>query len=475
MRADYDVIIVGAGPAGIFTALELSRQSHLRLLLIEKGKDLADRFCPAREKECILCKPCSIMTGWGGAGAFSDGKLNLSTEVGGWLIEYVAEAYLNRLIDYVDDIYHSFGAPKESFAYDRKKIEKIREQAAKADLTLIPTRIKHLGTENCRQILEAMKDELSQRVEIRTMSQVDRILTENGVVTGVATAKGETLQAKAVVVAPGRAGAEWLRAEAERLGLSIQNNAVDIGLRVEVLAPVMEPLTDYLYEAKLVYYSKSFEDKVRTFCMNPYGEISTEMYEDVITVNGHSYASRRTENTNFAMLVSTSFTEPFKEPIAYGKYIARLANLLGGGIIVQRLGDLQAGRRSTPERVKRGTVRPTLTQATPGDLSFVLPYRYLSDILEMLAAMDQIVPGVDSKNTLLYGVEVKFYSSRLKLRPSLETEISGLYAIGDGAGITRGLVQSSISGVIAARSILNLNKTVKTGPKKAALNRVKLS
>lgn len=453
MAADYDVIIVGAGPAGIFTALELVKSNKLNVLMLEKGKDIEHRFCPARESECIQCRPCSIMTGWGGAGAFSDGKLNLSTSIGGWLNEYVSESKLNQLIDYVDEIYQHFGAPKETFGYDRKKIGEIRRQAVKADLTVIPTRIKHLGTEHCWEILRAMKKALEGQVEIRTSVRVSKILTENQHVTGIITSKGETLTARTVVVAPGREGAEWLSSEAGRLGLSVQNNAVDIGLRVEVPAPVMEPLTKYLYEAKLIYYSRSFEDKVRTFCMNPYGQVSTEMYEDVMTVNGHSYAERKTDNTNFALLVSTSFTEPFKEPIAYGKYIARLANLLGGGIIIQRLGDLQVGRRSTPERIKRGTVNPTLIQATPGDLSFVLPYRHLSDILEMLEAMDKIVPGVNSKNTLLYGVEVKFYSSRLKLKPSLETEIADLYAIGDGAGVTRGLVQSSVSGVMAARSI----------------------
>lgn len=462
MKADYDVIIIGAGSAGIFTALELTSQNDLKVLLLEKGKDIEDRFCPARESECIRCKPCSIMTGWGGAGAFSDGKLNLSTSIGGWLDEYISESRLDSLIGYVDGIYQRFGAPNETFGYDKKKIAEIRQRAVKADLIVVPTRVKHLGTEYCREILKKMKEELENKVEIRTSVQVEQILTENGRATGVLTSKGKRFIAKTVVVAPGREGAEWLVSEAARLGLSLRNNAVDIGLRVEVPAPVMEPLTDYLYEAKLIYYSKSFEDKVRTFCMNPYGRVSTEMYGEVMTVNGHSYAMRKTDNTNFALLVSTSFTEPFKDPIAYGKYIARLANLLGGGIIVQRLGDLQAGRRSTPERIKRGTVKPTLKNATPGDLSFVLPYRYLFDILEMLEAMDKIVPGVGSKNTLLYGVEVKFYSSRLKLKPSLEAEIASLYAIGDGAGISRGLVQSSVSGVIAARSILNVLKVSKT-------------
>jgi hypothetical protein len=257
-----------------------------------------------------------------------------------------------------------------------------------------------------------------------------------------------------VIAAPGRAGARWLAAEAERLGLTVGVNPVDLGVRVEVPAPVMEPLTNDLYEAKLLYRSKQFEDMVRTFCVNPYGEVTTERYPGkIITVNGHSYANRRTANTNFALLVSTTFTTPFKEPIAYGEYIARLANLLGEGIIVQRLGDLMRGRRSTADRIARSTVRPTMNNATPGDLSFVLPYRYISDILEMLAAMDKIAPGVNSRNTLLYGVEVKFYSQRLKLDSGMRTEVKNLYAIGDGAGITRGLIQASAAGILAARAI----------------------
>ncbi len=255
-------------------------------------------------------------------------------------------------------------------------------------------------------------------------------------------------------MAPGRGGAEWLKCEAQSLGLKTLNNPVDVGIRVEVQAPVMEELTETLYEPKFVYYSKSFDDKVRTFCVAPKGEVITESYNGVLTVNGQSYAERKTGNTNFAILVTTSFTEPFREPIAYGKYLARLTNLLSGGVIIQRLGDLKVGRRSTEERIARSIVSPTLKNATPGDLSFVLPYRYLADIREMLEAMDEIAPGLDSNHTLLYGVEVKFYSSRLELSDSLETKIRNLFTIGDGAGVTRGLVQASASGVIVAREII---------------------
>jgi uncharacterized FAD-dependent dehydrogenase len=341
------------------------------------------------------------------------------------------------------------------YGVDYLKIRALKRRAKMAGLNLITSRIRHLGTDRCYSTLKAMREDLAERVEIRTQADVEKILTEDSKkVTGVLTSEGEEIESEYVIVAPGREGADWLTSEARRLGLGLQNNAVDIGLRVEVPAAVMEPLTEDLYEPKLQYRSRYFEDQVRTFCVNPYGFVSTETYGDVITVNGHSYNDRKTKNTNFAILVSTSFTEPFKEPIAYGKYIARLANLLGEGILIQRLGDLQMGRRSTPERIRESGVIPTMPSATPGDLSFVLPFRYISDILEMIEVLDQLAPGVNSRNTLLYGVEVKFYSSRVKLSSALETEIKNLFAIGDGAGVTRGLVQSSCSGVIAAHAIL---------------------
>ena len=270
----------------------------------------------------------------------------------------------------------------------------------------------------------------------------------------IETVNGEKFLGKYVIIAPGRSGAEWLQTEAQVRGLKTINNPVDIGVRVEVLASVMENLTKVLYEPKLVYFSRQFDDQIRTFCVSPYGEVTTESYDGVLTVNGGSHAETKTDNTNFAILVSTSFTEPFKEPIAYGKYVARLSNLLSGGVMVQRLGDLVAGRRSTPERIAKSIVVPTLKNATPGDLSFVLPYRYLADIREMLQALDVIAPGVHSRDTLLYGIEVKFYSSHLQLNNTLETKIQNLFTIGDGAGVTRGLIQASASGVIVAREIL---------------------
>ncbi|PIX32110.1 FAD-dependent oxidoreductase, partial [Candidatus Bathyarchaeota archaeon CG_4_8_14_3_um_filter_42_8] len=296
------------------------------------------------------------------------------------------------------------------------------------------------------------------KVEFKPKTDVKGLIVKNGTVEGVETVNGEKFFGKYVIVAPSRSGAEWLQSEAQALGLKTLNNPIDVGLRVEVLASVMEDLTSVLYEPKLIYYSKSFDDQLRTFCVAPYGEVITESYNGVLTVNGESYAERKTENTNFAILVSTAFTEPFKEPIAYGKYLARLSNLLSGGVMIQRLGDLESGRRSTHERIARSVVSPTLKNATPGDLSFVLPYRYLADIREMLHALDKIAPGIHSRDTLLYGIEVKFYSSRLQLSNCLETKIHNLFTNGDGGGVTRGLVQASASGVIVAREIIKREK-----------------
>jgi len=456
---EFDVIIVGTGPAGIFSALELAEKTGLSLLMLDKGPDINQRRCPAnRGMGCINCEPCSLLSGWGGAGAFSDGKLTLSTEVGGWLSEYCTREKLSELINYVDNMYLKFGAPKHLYGVDPDKIEEIERKASLAGLKLIPQKLRHMGTEKCAQTLRKMRRSLKDKADIRTRTEVKSLLVNKGRVEGVETTKGEKLYGKYVIVAPGRSGAEWLKFEAQSLGLKTLNNPVDVGIRVEVQASVMEELTKALYEPKFIYYSKSFDDQVRTFCVAPEGEVITESYNGVLTVNGQSYAERKTGNTNFAVLVSTSFTEPFREPIAYGKYLARLTNLLSGGVIIQRLGDLEVGRRSTEERIKRSLVIPTLKNATPGDLSFVLPYRYLADIREMLQSLNQIAPGIYLKHTLLYGVEVKFYSSRLELSRSLETKIHNLFTIGDGAGVSRGLVQASASGVVAAEEIIKREK-----------------
>ncbi|KGG79500.1 FAD-dependent oxidoreductase [Caloranaerobacter azorensis H53214] len=460
-KKNYDVIIIGGGPAGIFTALELLKyDENMDILLLEKGRSIEGRICPIKTRgvKCVQCKPCSIVNGWGGAGAFSDGKLTLTSEFGGVLDEYMTKKELEDLINYIDRIYLKFGATEKIHGTNTEKIREIQRKAAAADLKLIPAKVKHLGTERCFNILKRMEEYLRDRITIKYLSPANQILVKDGKVLGVKT-RDEEFFGDYVVAVPGREGSEWFKKEAERLGLSLKNNAVDIGVRVEVPAVVLEEITDVVYESKLIYYTKSFDDRVRTFCMNPYGEVVVENNDGIKTVNGHSYAERKTENTNFALLVSKEFTEPFNSPIAYGKYVATLANMLGDGVIVQRLGDLLDGRRTTESRLRRSLVQPTLVDATPGDLSLVLPYRHLTDIIEMLEAMDKIAPGVFSKHTLLYGVEVKFYSSRVKLTNNLETEIDNLFAAGDGAGVTRGLAQASVAGVVVAREIIRrLNK-----------------
>lgn len=458
MKDRYNVIIVGAGPSGIFCALELiEKNPELKILIIEKGKDIDKRQCPISVHGglCISCPECDLVSGWGGAGAFSDGKLNLSPEIGGFLLRYIDTSALQGLIEYVDNIYIRFGAPERLYGLDEEGISKIKDLAAKNDLTFVPSKIRHIGTERCKEVLKRMRNALNGKVSIEFDRVVHHILSEKRKVTGVRLKDGRDLYADFVVLAPGRASAKWLETECKRIKLTLLKNPVDIGVRVEVPAPVFEPLTSITYEPKLIYYSKKFDDKVRTFCVNPYGEVVKEHIKGIWTVNGHSYAEKKTSNTNFAILVSTYFTEPFDEPISYGTYIARLANFLGGGVIVQRLGDLLKGRRSTYERISKGIVEPTLKDATPGDLSFVLPYRYLSDIIEMLESLDRVTPGINSRHTLLYGVEVKFYSMQIKLSNNLETEIKNLFAIGDGAGVSRGLIQASVSGIIAARGILS--------------------
>jgi len=442
MAKKYDVIIVGSGPAGIFAALDLSQSPGLRVLLIEKGKDIDRRT--------------NLVCGLGGAGAYSDGKLTLTPEVGGRIQDYLGKAESQALIKHIDDIYLKFGAPDKLYGIG-DEISEVSRRASLAGLRLIPVPLRHLGTERCRSVLKAMRDYLVSRLELRLEVTAVSVIATNGKVRGVETEAGERLDCDYLILAPGREGADWLATEAKRLKLTLYNNPVDVGIRVEVPVAVMTELTNVLYEAKLEFLSQSFDDRIRTFCMCPAGEVTMETTggsDPVITVNGHSYANSKSQNTNFALLVSTDFTEPFREPIAYGKYLARLANILSGGVLVQRLGDLMEGHRSTPARIERGIVKPTLGEATPGDLSFVLPYRHLTGILEMIQALNKLAPGVASRHTLLYGVEVKFYSCRPHLSSHLETEVENMFAAGDGAGVSRGLIQASASGVVAAREIL---------------------
>ncbi len=453
----YDVIIIGAGPAGIFAARELVEKSSLRILMVEKGKVLEKRKCLADHKNdvsgCLNCKLCSIMCGWGGAGAYSDGKLTLTTEFGGWLTNYIGKKELEEYIAYVDDIYVRHGAPDHLFGKPQEQIDDLKNHLAKANLKLVPARIRHMGSENTLVVLKKFKEALQGSITIKTEEKVEEILVSEQRVCGIKTPKDQYFASK-VICAPGRDGAQWFSDQARKLGIKLNNNQVDVGVRVEIPSVTMKELTDLVYEPKIFFYTRCFDDVVRTFCVNPNGIVVMENTNGVITVNGHAFANSKTANTNFALLLSQEFTEPFDQPILYGRSIASLANMLSGGIIVQRYGDLKRGRRSTYSRLEKGIVEPTLKTAVPGDLSLVLPHRYMVGIQETLEALDLAIPGIASDHTLLYGIEAKFYSARPKLSNSLETSIKGLWAIGDGAGVTRGLIQSSVSGVIAARDIL---------------------
>jgi uncharacterized FAD-dependent dehydrogenase len=450
----FDVVIIGAGPAGLFAALELTKVEGLEVAVFEKGADIGERIAAVESGERGWTEASPLVSGFGGAGAFSDGKLTLSPEVGGQLSNVLPIQRLKELIRSVDESYLGYGAPTEVFGADPEEIDDLKRRAVLADLVLIESHVRHVGTDVLREIVKKMRDELGRAAQVRTLDPVETIVVESGKVSGVRTKSGEFIGAEHVIAAPGRSGSDWLAAEAERIGLKAHTNPVDVGVRVEVPAAAMEPLTRLTYEPKLIYYSKAFDDKVRSFCVCPQGEVVTEEVDGVITVNGHSYAHKKTENTNLALLVSTSFTEPFHEPTRYGKYLASLANMLSGGVIVQRFGDLEAGRRSTESRLAKGLVHPTLKKATPGDLSFVLPFRYMVAITDMLKAIDSLAPGVASRHTLLYGIEVKFYSSRIQVDSQMQTDVENLYVAGDGAGLTRGLVQASVSGLVAAQAIV---------------------
>ena len=466
-QTNFDVIILGAGPSGIFCAYELiEKKPDLKILMIEKGRPIEKRVCPKRKtKVCVGCKPCSITTGFAGAGAFSDGKLSLSPDVGGHLPDILGYEQATMLIQESDNIYLKFGADTNVYGVDKQKeIEEIRRKAIQANLKLIECPIRHLGTEEGYKIYTRLQEHLlAQGVHMEFNTMVKNILIENGQAVGVVTDKDDTFTAPEIVAAIGREGSDWFSHICGEHDIETQVGTVDIGVRVEVRDEIMEFLNKNLYEAKLVYYTPTFDDKVRTFCTNPSGEVATEYYENgLAVVNGHAYKSQeyKTRNTNFALLVSKNFTKPFKTPIEYGKHIAQLSNMLcDGKILVQTFGDFQRGRRTTEERLCRNNLIPTLKDAVPGDLSLVFPHRIMVDIKEMLLALDKVTPGIASDETLLYGVEVKFYSNKVVVNTDFETSISGLRAIGDGASVTRGLQQASANGISVARSILKKHYT----------------
>ncbi|MCI6732246.1 MAG: NAD(P)/FAD-dependent oxidoreductase [Lachnospiraceae bacterium] len=451
----YDVIIVGAGPGGIFSAYELSKKNpDLKIAVFEAGNPLEKRKCPIdgkKVKSCISCKTCAIMNGFGGAGAFSDGKYNITNDFGGTLHEYIGKENAIELMKYVDSINMAYGGEgTKLYSTAGTGFKKICMQNK---LKLLDASVRHLGTDINYVVLENLYAELKDRVTFYFRTPVERV--EKLEDSYRIYTQDEIYESTQCVISVGRSGSKWMEKVCSELEISTKSNRVDIGVRVELPAVIFSHLTDELYESKIVYRTQQFEDNVRTFCMNPNGIVVNENTNGIVTVNGHSYegSDKHTENTNFALLVSKHFSEPFKDSNGYGESIARLSNMLGGGVIVQRFGDLVRGRRSNEKRIKEGYVTPTLA-ATPGDLSLVLPKRILDGIIEMIYALDKIAPGTASDETLLYGVEVKFYNMEVELDEHLETRHKGLYIIGDGSGVTHSLSHASASGVYVARRIL---------------------
>ena len=450
----YDVIIIGAGPGGIFSAYELMKQApQLKVAVFEAGHALNKRKCPIdgdKVKTCIHCKTCSIMSGFGGAGAFSDGKYNITNDFGGTLYEHIGRKEALDLMHYVDDINMEYGGEgTRLFSTAGTKFKKVCIQNK---LKLLDASVRHLGTDINYIVLENLYKKLSETVDFYFDTPVDTIRVEKN---GYSVVCGDkSYSCKKCIVSVGRSGSKWMQHICEELDIPTKSNRVDIGVRVEIPAVIFSHLTDELYESKIVYRTEKFEDNVRTFCMNPNGIVVNENTNGIITVNGHSYEGKekQTENTNFALLVAKHFSEPFNDSNGYGESIARLSNMLGGGVIVQRFGDLVRGRRSTERRIEEGLVTPTL-KATAGDLSLVLPKRILDGIIEMIYALDKIAPGTANDDTLLYGVEVKFYNMEADIDEHLESRYKGLYLIGDGSGVTHSLSHASASGVFVAREI----------------------
>ncbi len=470
----YDAIVVGAGPAGIFACYELSLKApHFKVLLIDKGHDIYRRRCPILEEKIQFCPPpagrkefagclpaCSITAGFGGAGAYSDGKFNITTEFGGWLTDYLAPSRVLELIRYVDALNLKHGATTTITDPLTDKIREIEQRGYAAGLKLLRAEVRHLGTEQNLEILKSIYEYLNPRIDMMFKAEVQDIVTvkegEGYRIQGVTLKNGETYEADLVMVAPGRDGSAWLTDILKKRRLKMYNNQVDVGVRVETSDVVMREINENLYEGKFIF-NTSVGTRVRTFCSNPSGHVVVENHSGVMAANGHSFKDPAlgSSNTNFALLVSHAFTEPFDKPNEYAREICRRANdLSNGGVIVQKFGDIMRGRRSTKARIAEGFLEPTLKEAVPGDLGLVLPYNTMKSLIEMVEALDKVTPGIASEHTLFYGVEAKFYSARPKLTEQLETEIGGLFCGGDGAGITRGLAQAGAAGVWIARSML---------------------
>ncbi len=460
----YDVIIIGAGPAGIFTALELIRKNAgKKILMIEKGKPVNQRHCPKAETgKCMNCKPnCMITTGFSGAGAFSDGKLSLSCEVGGELPALIGEEFAQELIDYTDRIYLEFGADEHvEGIYEGEEINEIRRRAIRAGLRLVNCPIRHLGTEKAQKLYLNIQNDLADKgVEMLFGTECENIILEKDMCTGVRiiTKEGrKELSAGEVVIATGRRGADWLEKVCEENGIAHRPGTVDIGVRVECRNEIMEMVNKVLYEGKLIGYPRPWKNKVRTFCQNPGGFVAQENYDnDLAVVNGHSYKDLKSENTNLSILVSHNFTEPFNQPIAYAQKVGELTNMLGAGhIMVQRYGDILDGKRTWPKELLHSNVKPTLKDAVAGDITAAMPYRAMTNIIEFIRMMDEVVPGFASDETLLYSPELKFYSNKVKMDEDLNTNIRGLHCLGDSSGWTRGLMMASAMGVLMGRKLM---------------------
>ena len=449
----YDIIIVGAGASGVFLSYEITKlDNKASVLMIDKGAPLEKRQCPIKKgaKTCVKCDPCHIMNGYGGAGTLSDGKYNITTQFGGDLHNYVGTEEALELMEYVDEVLCGMGGA-DAKLYSTASSD-LKTIALRNDLHLLEAKVRHLGTDRNVKILGKIFDYCSSKVETLFYTTIEDVCKEKDGAFHITTDKGEVMSCRDLVLATGRSGSKWISSICDKMGVEQKRNRVDIGVRIELPAAIFKHITDDVYESKIVYKTDKYNDMVRTFCMNPYGEVVAENTNGIVTVNGHSYAdpALRTENTNFALLVSNKFTEPFKDSNEYGESIARLSNMLGGGVLLQRFGDLVKGRRSSARRMEKCFTRPTL-QATPGDLSLVIPKRQLDNIIEMIYALDKIAPGTANEDTLLYGVEVKFYNSKVEVNSSLETNVEGMYALGDGSGVTHSLSQASASGVYVGR------------------------